>query len=342
MRLPPLILLAALAALLGCGPEAVAQRQKIDKINKSEKTKAKVVEETNETEESEEVAAPAQPTVVLELCTESGNVTVRGTERHEVRAHFSKELKVALHRGAGTNQAGEAARLVLEVRDNDDEDENKPHFGRCLSSGDIELDVPRNATLFFKSESGDFDVESVAEVHLTTNNGRIAIRHATRAIEAKSIDGDVSVEDSSGRVELESFGGSIEAINICKVAEQDFFKAKNVGSDVLLENVNHSRVEVSTISGEISIKGPLARGGLYDLRTTTGDITLMIPPDSSFKLTAKVSEGGEIVTDFPLKYAGAASPNSILTGGRMVGTYGKGDATLTLVSFNGTLRLRRQ
>lgn len=340
MRLRPLILLAALAALLGCGPEAVAQRQKAEKINKSEKTKIKVVEETDE---SGEVAAPAQPTVVLELCTESGNVTVRGTERHEVRAHFSKDLKVALHRGAGTNQAGEAARLVLEVADKkDDEDEDKPHFGRCLGSGDVELDVPHDATLFFKSESGDFDVESVAEVHLTTNNGRIAIRHATRAIEARSIDGDVSVEDSSGRVQLESFGGSIEAINICKVAEQDFFKAKNVGSDVLLENVNHSRVEVSTISGEISMKGPLARGGLYDLRTTTGDITLMMPPDASFKLTARVSEGGEIVTDFPLKYTGAASPNSILTSGRMVGTYGKGDATLTLVSFNGTLRLRRQ
>lgn len=90
------------------------------------------------------------------------------------------------------------------------------------------------------------------------------------------------------------------------------------------------------------MRGPLARAGRYDVRTTSGDITLMMPGTVSFQLVAKVSEGGEIVTDFPLKYTGGVSSIGLLSAGRMVGTYGKGDATLNLTSFNGTLRLRKQ
>jgi hypothetical protein len=78
------------------------------------------------------------------------------------------------------------------------------------------------------------------------------------------------------------------------------------------------------------------------MRTTSGDVTLTMPADASFLLIAKVSEGGEIVTDFPLKYTGGASSVGLISAGRMIGTYGKGDSTINLVSFSGTLRLRKQ
>jgi hypothetical protein len=42
----------------------------------------------------------------------------------------------------------------------------------------------------------------------------------------------------------------------------------------------------------------------------SGDITLTLPGDSSFSLNAKVSNDGEIISDFPLKLIPDAAPSS--------------------------------
>jgi DUF4097 and DUF4098 domain-containing protein YvlB len=340
MKLSPLFLIAALAACVICGPQpARAQKKPVEKIDKAEKidkTKVNVVE----TEERVERAVSVEPGVVITLCMESGKVTVRGGDRKEVRAHLPKGMEFEFHRD-DVNSNGPAKRLEVLVGEADEPDERGPHFGQCSGSADIELDVPRDATLFFKSDNAEFEIDAVAEVHVETNGGGIFMRRITRAVEAMSNEGDVLLEDSSGRVRLESFGGSVEATNVSKNAEGDFFRARSISNDVWLENVSHSRVDISTISGEVMMRGPLSRAGRYDLRTTSGDITLTLPVDSSFQLIARVSEGGEIVTEFPLKYTGV-SPTGAPTHGRMMGTHGKGDATLNLVSFSGTLRVRRQ
>jgi DUF4097 and DUF4098 domain-containing protein YvlB len=330
--------MAALFAFVLCGTLVRAQKKHDEKVLKTEKAKVKVVK----ADVREESAVAAEPGVVITLCTESGRITVRGTDQREVRARVSKDMKVDFRRSGDANPENPAARLEVVVSEADEEDAGGSHAGQCSGSADIELDVPRDATLFFKTDNGEFDVDGVAEAHIESNSGKIGLRHIARATEATSVDGDLTLEDSSGRVRMETFGGSVEAVNVSKLAEGDFFKAKSISNDVSLDRVNHSRVEATTISGEITMRGPLARAGRYDLRTTSGDITLAMPADSSFQLTAKVSEGGEIVTDFPLKYTGGISSTGVLSSGRMAGTYGKGDATISLVSFSGTLRLRKQ
>ena len=338
MKLKLVILVAALCASVMCGTLAHAQKKHDEKAEKTEKAKVKVVK----TVERVESAVAAEPDVVITLCTESGKITVRGNDQREVRAHVSKDTKVDFRRSGDTNPANPAARLEVLVSEANDEEGDEPHYGPCSGSADIELDVPRGATLFFKSDNGDFDVDTIAEAHIETSSGRVNLRHVARATEATSVDGDLSLEDSSGRVRLETFGGSVEAVNVSKLAEGDFFKAKSISNDLLLDRINHSRIEATTISGEITMRGPLARAGSYEMRTTSGDITLTMPSDSSFRLEAKVSEGGEIVTDFPLKYTGGISSTGLLSSGRMVGTYGTGETRLSLVSFSGTLRLRKQ
>lgn len=339
MRAKLLILIIAVAAIVASSStQARGQKHPTEKIEKTEKVKVKVVK----TEERIEQAIAAAAGVVINLCMESGRITVHGGDGSEVRAHVSQGTKIDFRRADAAPPSTPAARVEVLVSEPADEDETTPHFGHCSGSADIELEVPRGATLFFKSDSGEFDIDTVAEAHIETSGGRINMQHIARAVEAATIDGDVSLENSSGRVQLSSFGGSIEVVNVSKVAEGDFFRVKTVSNDVMLDNVSHSRVEVSTISGELTMRGALARAGRYDLRTTSGDITLTMPSDSSFQLTAKVSESGEIVTDFPLKYTGGVSSTALLSAGRMVGTYGKGDAAINLVSFSGTLRLRRQ
>jgi hypothetical protein len=119
-------------------------------------------------------------------------------------------------------------------------------------------------------------------------------------------------------------------------------KIKTASGDILLDRIGPARVEAHTISGELRLMGPLVRGGTYDFTTTNGDVTIFAPADASFNLNAKVSEGGEIITDFQLKYKGPTSALSMLQSGRLQGSHGSGEASINLVSFSGTLRLRKQ
>jgi hypothetical protein len=111
-----------------------------------------------------------------------------------------------------------------------------------------------------------------------------------------------------------------------------------------LEQIAQPRVEASTITGEVSFAGSLAQGGFYAFNTTTGDITLIMPDTVSFQVTAKVSQGGEVITEFPLKYTGGISTFDAMSSGKLAGSFGTGPspATLNLVSFSGTLRLRKK
>lgn len=343
MKLTRYMMMTVLAALLTCGPTASAQQQQKKTIEKSERVqetgKAKV-KSVQEIQRVEQVLA-VEPAVVITLCVESGRITVRGGDRPEVRALVPKGTKIDFNRAAAAAGEGPLRRLELLVSEQG-EDETGAQVGQCGGTADIELEVPRDATLFFKSDNADFDVDAVSEAHIETHGGRVSLRHVSRSAEATSVSGDVLLEDSTGRVRLESFSGTVEAVNVGKAAEGDFFRARSISNDIMLENVSHSRVEVATISGEVTMRGALLRGARYDLRTTSGDITLTMPADASFQLIAKVSAGGEIVTDFPLKYTGGVSSVGLISAGRMIGTHGKGDATINLVSFSGTLRLRKQ
>jgi DUF4097 and DUF4098 domain-containing protein YvlB len=270
-------------------------------------------------------AMAADPNVVISLCLESGNITVTGGDRQ---------------RPEDPKAASQATRLDVLVSDSP---KNGPgRSNDCRGTTDVELEVPRGATLYLKTREGDVEIADVAEVRVETTSGNINLRRVTKATEAGSVSGDVSLEESNGRIRLRSISGNIDAVNAKVNEPNDFLYAKTMSGDVRLEQVAQPRVEAGTITGEVSLKGPLARGGSYQFQTTTGDISLIMPESVSFQVTAKVAQGGEVVTDFPLKYTGETDPVAVLSSGKIMGTYGSGPAaTIKLTSFSGTLRLRK-
>lgn len=327
-------IIIALSALLLCLPVVVAQKEK-EKEKQEEKQEA----QEQEQEARQQSSIAADPAVVITMCLESGNITVTGGDRREVRA-TAQDGKVTLRRTDNAKAQTPATRL--EVMVSDSEKESPASFGECRGMSDLELEVPRGATVYVKTRDGDIDISDVAEVRAETSSGGVTVQHVTREAEATSIDGDISVKESSGRIRLHSFSGVIEVVHAKMVEPNDFLYAQTTSGDVRLEQIEQPHVVVSTLSGEISLKGPLARGGFYDFKTISSDITLNMPDTVTFQVTAKVSQGGEVVTDFPLRYTGGPSTAAI-AGGKITGTYGIGAApsTINLVSFSGTLRLRK-
>jgi DUF4097 and DUF4098 domain-containing protein YvlB len=298
------------------------------------------------TEPVQQTVAAAEDVAVV-LCIESGDVSVRGWERKEVRASATGAARVELRRGdAGEGQSGAARVEVLTAG------EGEPVAQGCIhTGGGVSVDVPRGSFVQVKSYGGKIEVAGVAGARVETLSGDLTLQHISKLVEATSANGVISLRNSKGRVRLRTISGRIEVADAAASETGDDFSAKTTSGDISLARVAHSQVEAATANGDVELSGALARGGTYTLRSQTGNVTVTLPEDSSFLLTAKVAEGGEIVTDFPIRQLskkttaeGGGGADGIFNAGRLTGVHGKSDApdaTLTLVTFNGTVRLRK-
>ena len=235
--------------------------------------------------------------VTVSACSVSGGINVHGWDRNEVRARSSEAAEIKFQRkdeGAESSPAKKIELLVL------DKEPGPIQPGFCESSSEIELDVPRGATVQLRTRDSDISVFEVATVYVNTQGGDVSIERATRTVEAGSIGGDVSLKDSSGRINLHSAGGSIEANDVRPAESGDSFEAHTLSGEITLDHVTHAQLTAHTLNGSLCVTGPLAHSGRYNFRTMSGDMTLTLPEDSSFQLSARFSQKAEIITDFPL------------------------------------------
>lgn len=302
----------------------------------------------------------ADPAVTVLLCVESGGITVRGWERKEIHARNASGGRIELRRADASSDNAPATRVEVLMSESP---EIQPRPGECGRSGDIELDVPRGSSVQLKGRSGDIDVNSVAYIRADTFSGNITLRDITRLAEVVTANGDIELTRARGRARLRTISGLIEVRDARPEEAGDDLRAQTTSGDITLAEVRHAHVEASAAGGSVSLDGALAHGGFYDLKTSNGDVTVTLPTDSSFFVNAKVFSGGDIVTDFPIRLTpdpaatatGGSSTdkpkhdkpkgNIVLTGGNLTGVYGrqeKGDATLTLASFSGSVRLRKK
>lgn len=293
----------------------------------------------------------ASRNVVVSVCLSAGNVIVRGWDREEVRARAEAPGSIRLQ------ATGEQPAVRVEVLAAPHKDA-RIDLSECGMIDSLELSVPHGATVNVQARSGDVEVSDVAEARVESLSGDVNLSGTTRAAEVNSMSGDVTLAGGRGRVRLRTVSGTVEAIDVRKLDESDLLEIASTSGDVIIERANFSQIRASAISGGVRMTGSLARGGSYEFKTISGDVTLTLPADSSFKLNANVVMSGEIITDFPVKTA-TAEQNGAIVGGpasqgegkrvrsgqplqtRLVGTVGGGDADLRLTSFNGTLHLKK-
>lgn len=357
MKFPSFITVAALLLALPFG--ASAQKTK----SAAERAAEKAAEDAADAVPPEDFAlerrAVAEPSVVVTICVASGNVTVRGWDRGEVRARSDNAGSLRLL----TPNVQPAPRVEVLVSEERDQELNQ---GDCGSTTGLEVTVPRGATVSLRVREGHAEVSGVTEARVEALSGDVDVRDVSKAVEVNCMSGDVTLEDSGGRTRVRTVSGAVEVRNVRALSPGDELEATSTSGDVIIEGVTHSRVSGATVSGNVLYTGSLAGGGSYDFKTISGDVTVELPPASSFNLRARVIADGEIITDFPVRMAGAAAgappappaapepgnsrrpphspphpPGSGQT--RLDGTVGSGGggAVLTLSSFNGTLHLKK-
>lgn len=312
----------------------------------------------------------SQPTVTL--CVASGELKVRGWEKSEIRVRSMSAAQIDFRR-IDKDTSKPATRVDVMVFDRANGVNPKID---CQAFADVEMEVPAGATVQVQTRDGDINIMGVAGAYAGSQNGDITIEGATKLIEAGSIGGSISLKDSSGRVNLSSAGGGVEVVNVQPATDEDTFEVGTVSGDIHLDRVSNPKVMAKTVNGTVTMSGPLAKAGYYGFTNMAGDIILALPHDASFQLNAKVSDKHDIVSDFKLTYQSeppppapvakppkppAAKGHPTAKGGPVVAPImvekptvvvthvlrrvnaicGSGDATISVASFGGTVRLKK-
>jgi len=284
-----------------------------------------------------ERSMPADRRVIVSACTLSGGFTVRGWDRNEVRVR-SDGADIELTRTDQT-KSEQATELKVTAKT------SRPNArGSCLMFGGLEIDVPRGANVRLQTTSGDISLTDVARATVVTTSGNIDLTKMREETTATVIGGDISVRDSTGLFNLHATGGSIDARHLMPLSASDTVSVSTVSGEVNLNQVTHQRVSVNTVSGEVTYSGELLRNGSYSFQNLSGEIRLLIPASSSFRLVTNVGETVKINSDFNLNHP----PNQNIGPGnrreprRVNATVGTGESLIRVSLLTGSLRISKQ
>jgi len=150
-----------------------------------------------------------------------------------------------------------------------------------LSSGSGDQEVRGlKGPVIAKAGSGDVQIEDIeGDVDVAIGSGDIVVAGVRSSVSADVGRGDIDLRGITGRVSLRAGSG-----------------------DVALHELGGS-TDVSIGHGDISLESPVADGAEWVFKVGSGDVSLLLPSDSEFKLRA-VSVSGEIEADFGLEPSG--------------------------------------
>ncbi len=165
-----------------------------------------------------------------------------------------------------------------------------------------------------KTHSGDVEVESAnGLIDVITTGGSILVKNAGGDVRALSLNGRIEIQCARGRVDASNTDGPITLAGI--------------GGDA----------SATTTSSRVSFTGAIRADGRYYLKSMSGAVEMVVPTNSPGFTATLSSYRGNIDTDIPLKTKKPSPKSSV--NHRLIGSYGNGQAQITLDSFDGAVRL---
>jgi DUF4097 and DUF4098 domain-containing protein YvlB len=278
------------------------------------------------------------PKVYLSLCVLQGKIKVNGWKRDEVRAFVKSKKDLQIGFKIRERDYKEKKPVWVQILGYNPKENDETNYNTCLS-GEIELDVPENASITIENNKGQSEttIDSVRVAKVEVLGGDIYLNNISDRIDAQTYQGGVTVRNSSGKMFLSTTSGNIIAHNTFSSEIGDYFKAKTRSGAITLQSVEQKEVESSSISGSINYIGTIKPFGQYGFNTTNGSINLAIPINSSCQIIA--AYGGSFQSELPLSDIFKERTESLVF---LKGRIGKGEANLNLKSFNGTISIREK
>ncbi|MFN2315870.1 MAG: DUF4097 domain-containing protein [Gemmatimonadales bacterium] len=249
----------------------------------------------------------------LALSAMGGEVVLRAWDRNQVRIRASHSSNTTVEiRSSG-------AVLRLEAT------------GRMGMPGrtDFELTVPAWMGTDFDGMNFDLDVEGVTGgIKASTLNGDLLARGGAD-VSFNTMNGQIRVDGSRGRVSVSAVSGRIEITGASGDVD-----AETVSGNVGLYRIESSRVNASSLSGQVIYQGAIRDNGSYTFGSHSGTVTLAIPSNANATVNTSTMSGG-MSASFSLPAMDQRSR------GRTTVRFGNGSASIEVESFSGNIRLVR-
>ena len=223
--------------------------------------------------------------------------------------------------------------------------------------GDINL-VNATGKSIISTHGGDITAQSLTGLvqSIKTMGGDISVHSVSSAKEIITYGGDISVDECKGDIGVATFGGNIEIGDV-----KGNVTAKTYGGDVEITGAK-GFVEVSTGGGNIelynitgAVDAKTGAGYIYvelnpsgekdsDIKTSSGDITLVLPSRANTTVDAKVNanrSGSYNSEDIDSEFDGEITK----TRNKTVGIYrinGGNKTSVRLTANNGTISIERK
>lgn len=222
--------------------------------------------------QSRDTSVQLAPDAVVDVTLRTGRLVVRGVDgvRGAVRA-ASNDYQL---RSTGVA-------LVLNTREEDRRGDDRA----------VELDLPRGVRLVVATRSGDVEVRDIGgdvEVHSTSGDvqldrvgGRVIVETISgevsvaggQQVRVRTVSGDMTLRDVRGAVELHTTSGDARVAG--RERALTGVVIESMSGDVHVDSGldPSARVQVSTHSGDVTLRLPDGARGRLDWSTVNGDLS---------------------------------------------------------------------
>jgi len=247
-------------------------------------------------------------TGLLAIRLHTSDVTVRAVDGPSVRIHDlsgTLERSVRVERGAGSLALRADRSLGFGI--------GSVVVGVGRRAPNLEIEVPRRATVVLETASGDVTVAGLA--------GDQRYRTASGAMVLRDVSGQLIVDAVSGDVEVRSDGP-------CSVAARTVSGNLDVRGDVF-----HA-LRLSSTSGDVRLDGRLdgstTGSGPFAIESVSGDTVIGVAGSARVEVR---SVTGDVRTDVDVSSEGGRGSRTLVVGA--------GGPTLTVRTVSGDVRLVR-
>ena len=277
-------------------------------------------------EQPVEQRAPADPQGEVEVSSVSGLVSIDGWDRNEVQVTGTLGDDVErLDFVSDPKRNHTLIKVVMKTSS------NRSH----RDDGDAELSirVPAASRLNANTVSADLSVSSVrGEQRLQTVSGEISSEIAAEDVEAKTVSGNVVLrgDNKPAVVTVTTVSGDAQVVRAAgEIVANSVSGSLNLGVDQI------TRARARTTSGDLELKGTLARDARVDVETISGEVNLDFRGTVNAEFEIE-SFSGEIDNCFGQK---AQPTNKHGPGSELNFKQGEGSARVRVQSLSGEIRL---
>ena len=201
----------------------------------------------------------------------------------------------------------------------------------------LELDLPRSVRLVVSTASADVDVSGIdGDVEIRTTSGDIGLDDIGGRLTLETLSGDIRLDGRAGPARVTTMSGDITLRGV-----RADVNVHTTSGDVVLGMDRAARVDVESISGDITFDGNTTDDARLQLTTHSGDVTLRLPESARGSIDLSTFNGNMSATG-----SLALMPSSLASSrrerpARRYEIGGGGSTRFTISTFNGDVRVVR-